>query len=73
MNHVDGGEDGDSPSQPQRRGYPELVVDFAAAEDQRIILADEFGQQIRLSPDQLLVLVSAIGSGVLDLVLSTAG
>ncbi|HEY1575403.1 MAG TPA: hypothetical protein VGG05_29035 [Pseudonocardiaceae bacterium] len=62
-------EDADSPSETPSRRYPELLVDLEAAEGYYIILADEFGQQIRLSPDQLMVLSSAIESGVLDAVL----
>ncbi len=48
------------------RNYPELIVDHDAPADRRIIIADDFGQRIQLSADQLRVLVTAIESGVLD-------
>jgi hypothetical protein len=69
MNHADSVVDASSPSETPSQSYPELLVDLEAADGRYIILADEFGQQIRLSPDQLLVLASAIESGVLDPVL----
>jgi hypothetical protein len=50
----------------ESRNWPELLVDHDAADDRRIIIADDFGQRVRLSADQLLVLVTAILSGVLD-------
>jgi hypothetical protein len=72
MNESPDGQPTGLPSHTDGRGYPELLVDHDAAEDRRIIIADDFGQRIRLSADQLRVLVTAIESGVLDPVVTAA-
>lgn len=45
---------------------PELLVDHDAPEERRIVIADDFGQQVRLSLDQLRVLATVVSSGALD-------
>ncbi|TCK23023.1 hypothetical protein [Pseudonocardia endophytica] len=47
-------------------GCPELYVDEQAAPDKRIVITDDFGQEIRMSTDQLADLVASARSGVLD-------
>jgi len=47
-------------------GCPELFIDHAAAEDRRIVITDDFGQQVQMSADQLLALIEEARSGRLD-------
>ncbi len=44
-------------------GCPELFVDHGAAEEQRIVLTDDFGQRIQMSVEQLQVIVDEARSG----------
>jgi hypothetical protein len=50
-------------------GCPELYIDHDAAPERRIVIADDFGQRIQMSHDQLRDLVADVKSGVLDGVL----
>lgn len=47
-------------------GCPELYVDPQAAPEQRVVITDDFGNAIRLSPDQLRDIVGLARSGALD-------
>lgn len=47
-------------------GCPELYVDDTAAPGKRIVLTDDFGQQVQMSTDQLAGLVASARNGVLD-------
>lgn len=47
-------------------GCPELYVDDTAAPEKRIVLTDDFGQQVQMSTDQLAGLVASARNGVLD-------
>ncbi|HEX3592977.1 MAG TPA: hypothetical protein VHV74_25400 [Pseudonocardiaceae bacterium] len=47
-------------------GCPELLVDHDAPEERRIVIADDFGQRVCLSLDQLRVLATVVSSGALD-------
>ncbi|MFR9805467.1 hypothetical protein ACL02T_24745 [Pseudonocardia sp. RS010] len=53
-------------------GCPELYVDPAAPEEKRIVITDDFGQQIRMSVAQLRVIVDDARAGVLDELVGTA-
>ena len=52
-------------------GCPELLVDPQADESRRVVITDDFGQQIRMSLDQLDVIVDDARRGVLDELLAT--
>jgi hypothetical protein len=60
MSEVDG-----RPDDPNRL---ELLVDHEAPDERRIVITDDFGQQVAMSLDQLRVLVDGVQFGVLDLV-----
>jgi hypothetical protein len=47
-------------------GCPELFVDPKAEEPRRIVLADDFGQRVQMSVEQLGQLVRDAKSGALD-------
>jgi hypothetical protein len=47
-------------------GCPQLFVDPDAPAEQRIVITDDFGQAIRMSPDQLGDLLAQARSGALD-------
>lgn len=47
-------------------GCPELFLDHEADEDRRVVLADDFGQRVRMSVAQLSALVADVKSGALD-------
>jgi hypothetical protein len=47
-------------------GCPELFLDPAADLPRRIVLADDFGQHVRMSVEQLEQLVTDAKSGLLD-------
>ncbi|MFI6350398.1 hypothetical protein [Streptomyces sp. NPDC050560] len=49
-------------------GCPQLFVDPSAAEDRRIVITDDFGQQVRMSGDQFASLVEDAKAGRLDAV-----
>jgi hypothetical protein len=46
----------------------ELLVDQDAPDERRIVITDDFGQQVEMSVEQLRVLVEGIQFGVLDLI-----
>ena len=47
-------------------GCPQLFVDPDAPAEQRVVITDDFGQQIRMSADQFSSLVDEAKSGRLD-------
>lgn len=47
-------------------GCPELFVDEEAVPEKRIVITDDFGQRIQMSTDQLVELVTAARTGLLD-------
>lgn len=47
-------------------GCPQLFVDHDADAARRVVLTDDFGQQVQMSLDQLTALVSDVKNGVLD-------
>lgn len=47
-------------------GCPELFVDPDADAGRRVVLTDDFGQRIRMSLEQLAVIVDDARRGVLD-------
>ncbi|MFJ4439348.1 hypothetical protein [Streptomyces sp. NPDC088923] len=49
-------------------GCPQLFVDPAATEDRRIVLTDDFGQRVQMSPTQFADLVNEAKAGSLDAV-----
>jgi hypothetical protein len=51
-------------------GCPELFIDRTAAEDQRIVITDDFGQRVQMSADQLRTLIEEARSGRLDEVIA---
>ena len=54
-------------------GCPELFLDPAADEPRRIVLADDFGQRVQMSVEQLEQLVRDAKSGALDELIARAG
>jgi hypothetical protein len=50
-------------------GCPQLFFDAAAAPSQRVLLTDDFGQQVRMSVDQFRDLLSQAASGRLGALL----
>lgn len=48
---------------------PQLFVDDSAPADQRIVLTDDFGSQVRMSSGQFGELVAQAKSGKLDTIL----
>lgn len=53
-------------------GCPELFLDREAEEPRRIVLADDFGQHVQMSLDQLEQLVRDAKSGALDELIAQA-
>ena len=53
-------------------GCPELFLDREAEEPRRIVLADDFGQRVHMSLDQLEQLVRDAKSGALDELIAQA-
>jgi hypothetical protein len=53
-------------------GCPELYVDPAAPQEKRIVITDDFGQRIQMSPEQWQVLVAEVKSGTVDELLAGA-
>ena len=47
-------------------GCPQLFVDSTAPLERRVVLTDDFGQQIRMSPDQFGSLLEDAKAGRLD-------
>ncbi|MCL2730436.1 MAG: hypothetical protein FWE15_10485 [Actinomycetia bacterium] len=47
-------------------GCPQLYVDPDAPADKRVVITDDFGQQVRMSADQFSSLVDEAKSGRLD-------
>lgn len=47
-------------------GCPELYLDPAAAEEQRVVITDDFGSAIRLSRAQLRDIIGLARDGSLD-------
>jgi len=47
-------------------GCPELYLDPAAAEEQRVVITDDFGNAIRLSRAQLRDIIGLAREGALD-------
>ena len=54
-------------------GCVELYLDPDAAEEQRMVMTDDFGQRIQMSVAQLRTVVKHMKSGALDETLATAG
>jgi hypothetical protein len=53
-------------------GCPELFLDPEAEEPRRIVLADDFGQRVQMSLEQLEQLVRDAKSGALDELIAQA-
>lgn len=53
-------------------GCPELYLDNTAAPERRVVISDDFGQQIQMSREQLRDLVDDVKAGVLDEILTAA-
>jgi hypothetical protein len=53
-------------------GCPELFLDPKAEKPRRIVLADDFGQRVQMSLDQLEQLVRDAKSGALDELIAQA-
>ncbi|MFF7159732.1 hypothetical protein [Streptomyces sp. NPDC008139] len=47
-------------------GCPQLFVDPAAPVEQRVVITDDFGRQVRMSADQFSSLVDEAKSGKFD-------
>ncbi|MFF9405037.1 hypothetical protein ACF1B0_05770 [Streptomyces anandii] len=47
-------------------GCPQLFVDPGAPDDRRIVLTDDFGQQVQMSADQFSSIVADAKAGKLD-------
>ena len=54
-------------------GCPELFLDPQAEDTRRIVLADDFGQRVQMSVEQLGELVREAKSGALDELIARAG
>ncbi|MGH3886992.1 MAG: hypothetical protein ACRDSZ_10560 [Pseudonocardiaceae bacterium] len=50
-------------------GCPQLFVDESAPPEQRIVLTDDFGSRVRMSPEQFGDLLAQAKSGALDTVI----
>jgi len=50
-------------------GCPQLFVDESAPAEQRIVLTDDFGSQVRMSAGQFSDLLAQAKSGALDTVI----
>ncbi|HEY2706217.1 MAG TPA: hypothetical protein VGL20_21245 [Candidatus Dormibacteraeota bacterium] len=53
-------------------GCPELLVQPDAVAERRVVITDDFGQRIQMSPDQLRDLLEQARRGSLDGVLEAA-
>ena len=53
-------------------GCPTLHVDVTAELDKRIVITDDFGQRVQMSPDQWQDVVAQGKAGALDGVLAAA-
>jgi hypothetical protein len=47
-------------------GCPQLFLEPQAPEERRVVLTDDFGQRIQMSPEQLRTIVDIAKSGALD-------
>ncbi|MEU1276785.1 hypothetical protein [Streptomyces sp. NPDC005805] len=47
-------------------GCPQLFVDESAPAERRVVITDDFGQQVRMSADQFASLVAEAKAGALD-------
>jgi hypothetical protein len=47
-------------------GCPQLFVDPAATADRRVVITDDFGQEVRMSAEQFASLVEDARAGRLD-------
>jgi hypothetical protein len=54
-------------------GCVELFLDPEAAEEQRVVMTDDFGQHIQMSVAQLRTVVKHMKSGSLDETVAAAG
>ncbi|MGH3683658.1 MAG: hypothetical protein ACRDRU_29740 [Pseudonocardiaceae bacterium] len=50
-------------------GCPQLFVDESAPAEQRIVLTDDFGSQVRMSAGQFSDIITQAKSGALDTVI----
>jgi hypothetical protein len=50
-------------------GCPQLFVDESAPPEQRVVLTDDFGSQVRMSTGQFADLLAQAKSGTLDTVI----
>ncbi len=50
-------------------GCPQLFVDESASADQRIVLTDDFGSQVRMSTGQFSDIVAQAKNGALDTII----
>lgn len=48
---------------------PQLFVDDSAPPEQRVVLADDFGSQVRMSAAQFADLIAQAKSGTLDTII----
>ncbi|MGH3898988.1 MAG: hypothetical protein ACRDTA_12220 [Pseudonocardiaceae bacterium] len=48
---------------------PQLFIDESAPPEQRIVLTDDFGSQVRMSPEQFGGLLDQAKSGTLDTII----
>ncbi|SBW19200.1 hypothetical protein FDG2_1032 [Candidatus Protofrankia californiensis] len=53
-------------------GCPQLFVDHDAPAERRIVLVDDFGQQVQMSVDQLHAIIDQAQSGELERILDSA-
>ncbi|AEH08221.1 MULTISPECIES: hypothetical protein [Protofrankia] len=53
-------------------GCPQLFVDHDAPAERRIVLVDDFGQQVQMSVDQFYEIIDQAKSGALESVLDSA-
>ncbi len=53
-------------------GCPQLFVDHEAPAERRVVLVDDFGQQVQMSVDQLHAMIDQVRSGRLERVLDSA-
>ncbi len=53
-------------------GCPQLFVDHDAPAERRVVLVDDFGQQVQMSVDQLQAIIDQAQSGELGRVLDSA-
>jgi hypothetical protein len=54
-------------------GCPELFLEPGAPEDRKVVMTDDFGQQIQISVDQFRTFVRHVKSGELEETLLAAG